>query len=398
MTFPAPARDAAGALLLLVVSLLPLGVPGVALGELDHAVPPWLPPVLVVAQTLPLAFRRAAPAAVLAVVGVGFAVAQLVGADTGLAGLGLFVAIYTVAAYQRRGRLVTDVVALAGYVALAVTLHAEGSPERLVDWVTFVLVLATPWFVGQLVRRRLAEQVVREALAAETAVREARVGLARDLHDVVTHHVTAMVVQADSAAYLDAADVAERAQTLETIGVTGRRALRELRSLLGALEQTSGTTASREPLAPDVAELVETARAGGYPVTLVGAETLPPLSEAVAVTLYRIAQESLTNAMKHAPGIPVAMELDGAGDVAVLRVRNDLGAAAPGPAGRGRRGMTERAALLGGRVAAGVVDGRFEVVATLDARAEAASARPASAGPASTGSSSNGPASAGAVR
>ncbi|MFJ3384027.1 MULTISPECIES: sensor histidine kinase [unclassified Curtobacterium] len=367
-------RDAAGGVLLFVLSFLPLGVAGVELGELHHDVAPWVPPVLVAGQSLSLAARRVAPGIVLAVVGVSFAAAQLAGVGTGVAGLGLFVAIYSFAAHQHRHRRSIAAAAAVGYVLLALALHAEGSPERLIDWATFFLVLTTPWLVGLLVRRRVAEQAARETKAAEDAVRESRNLLARDLHDIVTHHVTAMVVQADSAAYLQDSDVAERTRTLETIGTTGRRALQELRSLLGALEQTPhapGGPVPREAVAHTVAELVAEARQRGYPVVLTEPADRPDVSDEVAVTLYRIAQEALTNAMKHAPGARVEMTVTDPDGRVELRVVNAVQGRAPGVPGRGLRGMADRAALLGGRLDTGAADGRFEVVASfaVDARA-----------------------------
>jgi signal transduction histidine kinase len=336
-----------------------------------------VPPVLIVAQTLPLALRRALPGIAFTIVGLAFAASQLAGVDTGVAGLGLFIAIYSFAAYQQRYRLATDIATAVAYAVLALALHAEGSPNRPIDWVTFFFVLTTPWFIGQLVRRRLGEQASREARAAEQAVRDARHQLARDLHDIVTHHVTAIVVQADSAAYLDDADTSERADTLESIARTGRRALGELRSLLGALELTpppqtglSSTSAPRGPLPGDIATLVHESRASGYPVTLVEMGSTSETSESVAVTLYRVAQETLTNAMKHAPGQPVSLTLIHDGGAIDLSVVNPITNSDVGVSGRGLTGMQERLALLDGQFEAGAVDGRFVVRVVLDTRAE----------------------------
>jgi signal transduction histidine kinase len=372
------ARDAIGGVGLFVLSLLPLGVQGVALGELHHQVAPWVSPLLIVGQTLPLALRRIRPGVAFAIVGLAFAAAQLAGVGTGVAGLGLFVAIYSFAAYQRRYRLAVDIVTTVAYAGLAVALHAEGSPNRPIDWVTFFLVLTTPWFIGQLVRRRLAEQASREALAAQRAVQDARNDLARDLHDIVTHHVTAIVVQADSATYLGDADIAERALVLDSIGRAGRRALQELRSLLGALEPSApathaGLPSVSVPLSPlpgDIAALVHESQASGYPVEFVEIGSTSGTSEVVAVTLYRVAQEALTNAMKHAPGEPVSMTLKHDGGSIELNVVNPLKSSAVGVPGRGLTGMDERVALLGGLFEAGAAEDRFVVRIVLNARAE----------------------------
>jgi signal transduction histidine kinase len=374
---PIAVRDGVGGLILFVLAILPLDLPGVALGELDHVVTGEVSVVLAAAQTLGLALRRVRPAIGLVVVGCGFAAGQLAGVDASIAGLGLFLAIYSVAAYQRSHQILIDVATVVGYIVLAVALHLEGSPERTLDWVTFLLVLSVPWFVGQLVRRRIAAQTGREQEAADRAVREAKNQLARDLHDIVTHHVTAMVVQADSAAYLDADDVAERAQTLDAIGATGRRALSELRSLLGALEHSppksvdgSGAPTTPVPTSGDVASLVRENRATGYPVTLVESGPAVQLSESVAITLYRVAQEALTNAMKHAPGTPVEMVIATSATRVELTVTNRFDEQLAALSGRGRRGMAERVRLLHGTFEAGVIDGRFRVHASLDAGAQ----------------------------
>jgi signal transduction histidine kinase len=157
---------------------------------------------------------------------------------------------------------------------------------------------------------------------------------------------------------------------LDTIGSTGRRALQELRSLLGALEQTQSVAPS-EPFAGTVAELVAEAQARGYPVTFSEPLSQPDMSEPVRGTLYRIAQEALTNAMKHSPNSPVAVALTERDGRVELRVTNDIGEGSPGAPGRGRTGMSARSTLLGGTFEAGVVDGRFRVLASFDSNAEA---------------------------
>ena len=130
-------------------------------------------------------------------------------------------------------------------------------------------------------------------------------------------------------------------------------------------------------MAQTVADLVAEARQRGYPVTLAEPEPRPVVSDEVAVTLYRIAQEALTNAMKHSPGTPVAMTVTESDGEVELRVANDIGEQDPGVPGRGRRNMADRAALLGGRLDAGAADGRFEVVASFaaDARTRPESGR-----------------------
>jgi signal transduction histidine kinase len=363
---PVVLRDAIGAIALVASALLPLGVPGLELGELHRTPPEWAGPLLAVAQTLPLAFRRIRPASVLLIVGAAFATAQLGGVDSGTAGLGLLVALYSAAAYQEVRRTVVAPSAAAGYVVLAIALERAGSPERLVDWITFGLVLTVPWTAGQLVRHRLVEQDAREAAAAQDAVRRAKNDLARDLHDVVTHHITAMVVQSESAAYLTPDDVAGRDGTLEVVGRTGRQALQELRSLLGALEQGATTGLGTLPTTPadgDVRTLVDELTATGYPARYDEFGEAAEPSPAVSTTLHRVTREALTNAMKHAPGEQVTVALTHTAEAIELRIENRISGGTVGRPGRGLRGMAERVALVGGTLAVGAVDHRFRVAA-----------------------------------
>jgi signal transduction histidine kinase len=369
---PVVVRDGVVGLVLLLLVLLPLGIPGVELGELHRSVAAWVTSVLAAGQTLPLALRRIRPSLTLLLVGGSFGASQLLGAEAGVAGLGTFVAIYSFAAYQRPRRLAYEVAFTVVYAALALVLHQEGSPNRLIDWVTFFCALLIPWFIGALVRSRIAEQAIREAQAAEIAVQDARNQLARDLHDIVTHHLTAMVVQAESVSYLDPADSAERERILATISDTGRSALRELRSLLGALEHShAGAQVGSMPPAPldaGIRNLVEDARARGYPVTITERGGPGELSDAVAVTLYRVAQEALTNAMKHAPGREMEVVLTHRRDGVELSVVNPMGHGDRGTPGRGLRGMAERVALVGGTLDTGSREGRFCVRASLPRR------------------------------
>lgn len=164
-------RDSIGAVALMALALLPLGIKGVQLGELHREVGSWAAVVLMAGQTLPLAVRRTQPALALLVIGVAFGVTQTIGADTGLAGLGLLIALYSCAAHLRRGRVVTIVGCGVGYLVLVAVLIAQGSPEEVIDWITFAAVLAVPWVAGELARRWRVEQAARFERAAAAADR-----------------------------------------------------------------------------------------------------------------------------------------------------------------------------------------------------------------------------------
>nr|WP_269750286.1 LuxR C-terminal-related transcriptional regulator [Herbidospora yilanensis] len=189
-------------------------------------------------MTVPLVVRTRWPGACLLIVGSAFALHQALAFPPTSGTVGLYAALYAVGAHQARLRRTTCIAATTAYVVLAVVLHLLGSPRQIPDFLAFYLVLAVAWTAGAGVRRWRADEVERRRLSAEVAVVAERARLARELHDVVTHHVTAMVVQADAAQYLLPGAPGRAGESLTAISGTGRRALTELRSLLGVLEAT----------------------------------------------------------------------------------------------------------------------------------------------------------------
>src|SRR5690606_34938937 len=147
-----------------------------------------------------------------------------------------------------------------------------------VDWMTFPVVLAVPWIAGELMRRGRAEAAATLERAAADADRAARALLARDMHDIVTHHVTSMVVQADSARYLPGTPegAVDRDAILESVGSTGRLALTELRSLLGALDPAAEAATPDLAAADRISRMVDRLRETGYPVSL---QTVGPVEQ-----------------------------------------------------------------------------------------------------------------------
>jgi signal transduction histidine kinase len=355
-------RDVSTGVALTVAALLPLGIPALELGELDRHPAPWLVMVLTIGQTLPVMLRTAAPRVVLTIVGLSFSGAQLLGADTGLAGLGVLIAAYSCGRHLR-GRLAmfTAGIALASYVVLAAALAAAGSPERPVDWFTFSIVLAIPWWAGRAVREQRRRQQERERTLAHQAVMDARAAIARDLHDVVTHHVTAMVVQAESTAFsAQSGAPVDQSEALTAIGRNGREALQDLRGLLDTLDPVDVHQSASTTVGHDVVTLVNRLRATGYPVTLCDSGDTQSRGLVTGV-LYDIAREALTNAMKHAPGVPVTCVISNPETgVVQLTIENDLqpfpGAPPIRGAGRGSRIMRQRAAEHGGEVRVGRTD------------------------------------------
>lgn len=203
----------------------------------------------------------------------------------------------------------------------------------------------------------------RQAMAdtlQEQAVMEERARIARDLHDVVAHHVSAIAVQAESARLTTEGLPDEGKAHLEAIGNTARDALGKMRRLLGVLREDAQREPERDPQ-PGLArldELVDTARSAGTPVRLTLEGRVNALPPGVDLCAYRILQEALTNARRHAPGAAVDIELEYGPDALRLRVR-DHGSAqlSPDADGHGLLGMRERAIMVGGTLTVGPAEG-----------------------------------------
>ncbi|WP_438296487.1 sensor histidine kinase [Streptomyces sp. HUAS TT7] len=253
---------------------------------------------------------------------------------------------------------------LLGMLALAPLAYAGGSTLVLVS---YVLAVTLAWTAGQW---RRAQQ---DRLAAETrrAVAEERARIAREVHDVVAHTVSVMVIQASAAEDVFTADPEQARQALRAIEGAGRSALGELRLLL---RTESGDDGRRPPRGlGDLAELAANARAAGLAVELheEGRAISPP--SAVDLAGYRIVQEALTNTLRHAGAGRVRVSVYRDEEAVRIEV-SDNGRPgnrswrSPG-SGRGLAGMRERASLLGGTLEAGPgPDGGFEVRAVLPIR------------------------------
>jgi signal transduction histidine kinase len=347
-------RDGLGAAAFAAVSLIPALQPyGVVLGELPVRDADAVHTVLVLAQTLPLALRRRAPASVLAVVGVAFGLDQSFGYPASPAGLGVLFALYSAAVHQRHGRALSIGLGVVAYAALAVALVRLGSHEDAWGFITFFPVLAAAWGIGELVRLGASAARTRAQVAARTAVADERARLAAELHDVVSHHVTGMVVQADAAAFLLPPDEVRVREQLASIGDHGRRALVDLRQLLDVL----GTeTAPTTPAVRALAELVAEARGAGQSAEL-DESGKPSAVDEVRLAVYRIAQEGLTNARKHAPGARTDLRVSWGGRevrIVVATAPPPPGAVAALPgSGHGLNGLAERVRRLGGAFEAG---------------------------------------------
>ena len=224
--------------------------------------------------------------------------------------------------------------------------------------------------LGEQARAARAEQTRDEHAAAAVAAERARI--ARELHDVIAHALTGIVVQASVAARVGA-EGADDVATLRLVEQRGREAMVELRRLLGLLrEEGQGPASAPLPSLATAEALVEDLRSAGHEVNLRVAGDLPTLPPALDLAGYRILQEALTNVSRHAPGAPVQVLLEHAQDTLRVTVANGAAtdeAVAWDSGGNGLVGMRERVRVYGGRLSAGPCpDGGFQVTADLPTR------------------------------
>ena len=338
-----------------------------------------VPLILGCAAGLSLFGRRRMPAATLAVSGALALVLLHVDRTAGVtAVIAPAVALYSLALRRGTRTRIVAAVAAVGAVILAETLHSGGL--TVLQTLAHALLVAIPVLIADVHRTRHANvALLRERLElaertreqeAERRAEQERLRIARDLHDVIAHTLTTINVQASTAAALLDRDPRHVRGALETIEDASRDAIHELRAILGVLRGDEGDAPLRPtPGLEDVGELVRRTRDDGVDVRMdVVGDRPPRLPEAVSLAGYRIVQESLTNARRHAAGAPVHVTLAFSPDRVALAVENGEGtrdrANGHGP-GVGIMGMAERAAAVGGKVTAGPVAHGFRVDAEL---------------------------------
>ncbi|MEO3825398.1 sensor histidine kinase [Actinomadura sp. B10D3] len=333
----------------------------------------------------PLVLRRTFPRAVFVAVVVVSGVQCLVGAIPVPANLAVLMGLYTVTANCTfRWGVAAVLVAETGSV-MATIRYPEGAQDRRFAFTMLTVMVAGVYILGLHMRTRRAylrsveERAARLELERDNEVRMAmaaeRARIARELHDVVAHNVSVIVVQADGAAYAIDTDVRRARQALDTISSTGRTALAEMRRLLGVLRETDDAGAfAPQPGVAQLDDLVEQVRASGLTVAYEVEGTPATMSEGRQLTVYRIVQEALTNTLKHGgPRADVSVRLRYAEDALEIRVEDDGRGASASDDGRGHglAGMRERVAVYGGSVRTGPrAGGGFEVVASIPVREE----------------------------
>ncbi|MEE1942590.1 sensor histidine kinase [Streptomyces sp. TRM 70361] len=346
---------------------------------------------IVLALCTAVALRRRAPERMLLLT-AGTGMAEVVtGAFPVPANFAMLVIVFTNAS---RGRRWASRLALAGAL-VAPTISALRWPDEkqsiaaeIVGTVFLTATFVLAWVLGDSMRTRRAYYAQLEERAArlekereaqaKVAVAAERARIARELHDVVAHNVSVMVVQADGAAYVldNAPDQARKA--LETISGTGRQALSEMRRLLGVLrtgEQAEGGEYVPQPGIEQLTELVDQVRGTGLPVDFRVEGTPRPLPSSIGLTAYRIVQEALTNTRKHGgPDVGATVRLTyGADDLTLLAEDDGRGAQRElyevgglDGLGQGLIGMRERVGMVGGSLDAGPrPGGGFRISAVL---------------------------------
>jgi signal transduction histidine kinase len=326
---------------------------------------PFWPVLLTLLATLPIAIRRRLPLLVFAVtVAAALAIDVLYGS---FQFAGALVALYTVAAYV--GRPGSIGVAIGTALALPIT-QLDDNAAGPVESVTIYVVFAVAWILGDRIGARRAylrdleerareHEREREEHARRSAAEE-QARIARELHDIITHNVSVMTVQAAAAGDVFETRPEQARKALGSIESTGREALTELRRLLGNVRTDGEGPLSPLPGLSRLEELVAPVRATGLEVDLKVEGEPRELPAGVDLSAYRIVQEALTNTLKHAEASSVAVRVRyDADEVEVEVVDDGRGTRANGDErGHGIIGMRERAAVFGGELLVGPAPGR----------------------------------------
>ena len=348
--------------------------------------------VLLILTTLPLLVRRRWPLAVFIVCfGATMGHAALAREQLSTT-LGFLVALFTVG--ERKDRRTSGIIALVAAAFVAVIIAWRASlPAGLSGLVQTELAILATWVLGTWSRERGLRLGTAEERASRLehereerdrqAVAEERERIARELHDVVTHHVSVIVIQAGAAERALDNRPADARTAIEAIDRTGRQALTDMRRMLGILGRASaaGGDAARggDDLAPmpgldRLGELLERVRAAGTPVELSVTGERRPLDPGVELSAYRIIQEALTNAMRHAPGARARVAVGYSASALDIQVEDEGGRGSGAPAelqpgsGHGLIGMRERVAVFGGEFEAYATERGFRVAARLPLR------------------------------
>jgi len=378
--------------LVIVVLAVCTAMAALALTTLHSPAPGQKFPVLIAACCLIVALRRW-PSPMLAVTTAAVAMVMANGTASLPFGIMLGVAVFLTASKLPRRISIRAAVTVGGVLGagLLYSALARTHSALVLETVAGYAPLVAGWFVGDSVaaRRRylagLAEQAERERAAeaerARQEVREERVRIAHELHDVVAHTLAVITVQAGVGRRLMDKRPEEASAALESIETIGRTAQDELRVVLGLLRhEEAAAELAPAPKLVDLKELADNVRSSGTPVELRTSGADRPLSPALELSIYRVAQEALTNVVKHAPGARTSVDLDVSERLVRLEVADDGGPARRTPdghaapadqgTGHGIVGMRERVGAFGGWLTAEPLPGRgFRVLAEIPVEA-----------------------------
>jgi signal transduction histidine kinase len=326
--------------------------------------------VSLVVQIVPLVWRRRAPVAVMVVVlasTVYYGMAELPDPPLMFPAL---LAFYTVAAYRPRRIVIPIALAICALMPIAIFFGDSTDASDIAVGYVGGITACVLGDSARVQRERAQWLEERRSDAARQAAADERVRIARDLHDVVAHHVSVIAVQAEAAQEIVGSNPARAEQAMADVASTARSALVELRRMLGVLRSDASLAPQPDLAALD--ELVDTVRRAGLDVTVHEAGPKRPVDATVGLTAYRIVQEALTNVVKHAGASHADVALTyghGALDVVVSddgRPARTNGTSTSVDDGQGIIGMQERVAALGGRFEAGPgAAGGFRVHASL---------------------------------
>ena len=336
--------------------------------------------VLAVPLTLPFAVHRRWPMVSLVCVLAAFGT-YAIASYAVYPGVSLFAMLFGIAAHSDRRRSVMALALSVGVMVIALATQPTGVVTSA-DWTSSLLAIAVAWLAGENYRSRQARWAALEDRAAmlenereerdRRAVADERLRIARDLHDIVSHAMSVIAVQAAAGHHLLDRDPEAARRALSNVETASRGALVEMRRMLGVLRDDDDAPGSRAP-APSLSklgDLVTRVREAGLGVSLTIGDGIPELPTSVDLAAYRIVQESLTNVVKHGGPVAFVSVTCSATDLCI-EVTDDgrvggTAAASDGTTGHGVIGMRERVAVYGGDFSAGPrPTGGFRVAARL---------------------------------
>ncbi|MDP9795109.1 signal transduction histidine kinase [Catenuloplanes nepalensis] len=343
------------------------GLTTVTLVTTGDGQPHWLASTLGFLSVAPVALRQWAPVGTLAVMIGALVLYGLLGFGVWPnTGLGIVVGLFSVATL--RSRRTAAVMYAMTLLAALVAYQTFPVPLTVPEILQYVLVMAITWAVGD-GTRRWALRVERAAAKTAEAVVEERVRIAREMHDIVSHHMSVISLQAGVAEYVLDSDPATARTAISTVGEAGREALSEMRRLLDVLRIDHDKESLRpQPGLADLDDLVGRIRSAGLTVDVSVTGRVRPLAAGPDLCAYRVVQESLTNVLQHAGPATARVDVD-YGELTLAVTITDDGTKTydppPSPDSHGIRGMRERAALYGGVLTAGRHAGGFRVLLRL---------------------------------